>query len=484
MENHWNKIFTKLIILLFFFPLFVSAQAPNTLVMGAIKNNLAQYIELQVNQKYLNDAVDLYKSNILEDGTFMFAVEVNEPQFAKIIYARNEALIYLEPHDTLVINSAANSFQYSLIFSGKGGVNNTFTAQYLKDNPPIMNSWELLQYQKGIFWFANEVDVDQQMQQMGESQFTMAMSRKKENAMSKLLRFQNQTTGVLSPDFIAFIETDIYYDWAYHLLLYGSVYNNMHQLDEATFFNFLKDIPLHDKQIGSYWYRNFLLAYINYMSIQEKKEGDEYVNQYLLADRLLQSKQQAFVKAHLIYKGFYAKRADAIIPYYIDFIEHNPYPIYDEKVTGAYQKSMRYAIGAPAPDFSVTNMQNEEVDLLDFQGKVVFLNFWASWCRPCVNKMYQLKPMQKELEEQQIVFLNISLDSDQSSWINSVQTNGFEGVHTMAEGSLNSDVSTSYEVKALPQYFIIDKHGNFAEKPLTKGIDALKSTLVYLNRRK
>ena len=484
MKYNLNHICTNLFILLFFFPVYVIGQAPNTLVMGTVKNNLAKHIELQVNQKYLNDAVDLYKSNILEDGSFMFAVEINEPQFAKIIYARNEALVYLEPHDTLVIDSEANSFQYSLQFSGRGGLNNVYNYQHLKENPPIMNSWDLLQYQKGIFWFTNEQSVDNQMQQMGRSQFTMELSRKKDKAMSRLLQFQNQEQGELSRDFIAFMETEIYFDWAYHMLLYGSIYHNMHQFDQDDFFSFLNDIPIQDKQLGSYWYRNFLLAYVNHVSIKQNKEGDPYVNQYLLADSLLQSKQQAFVKAHLLYKAFYAKRINEIIPYYIDFVETNPYPVYDEKVTSAYQKAMRYAIGAPAPDFSLMSMENEQISLTDFKGKVVFLNFWASWCRPCINKMYQMKSMQRELESQNVVFLNVSLDRDKSSWINSVQTNGFHGVHVMAEGSLESQVSASYEVKALPQYFLIDKNGSFAEKPLSKGIENLKRTLEYLNLRR
>ncbi len=479
-----SNIYAKLSIFLFFSPFFLMAQAPNTLVKGTVKNNLAKYIELQVNQKYLNDAVDLYKSNILEDGSFMFAVEINEPQLVKIIYARNEALVYLEPHDTLIIDSEANSFQYSLQFSGRGGFNNTYNYKYLQDNPPILNTWELLQYQKGIFWFTNELKMDNQMQQMDESQFTYDLSKRKDRALSKLIHFQNQHSKQLSTDFIAFIETEIYFHWAYHMLLYGSIYHNMHQLDETQFFTFLESVPIHDKQLGSYWYRNFLLAYINHVANLENKEGDEYVNQFLLADRLLQSKQQAFVQAHLIYKGFYAKRADKIIPYYMKFIETNPYPVYDEKVSGAYQKAMRYAVGATAPKFSVKNIKNEEVKLSDYRGKVVFLNFWASWCRPCINKMYQLKSIQEALEQQNIVFLNISLDQNRSSWINSVQTNGFKGVHVIAEGALDSDVSTAYEVKALPQYFIIDKHGNFAEKPLSKGIHNLKTTLEYLNRRK
>lgn len=481
--NYLNaKWYTFLVIICT--PIFLIAQAPNTLVMGKINNNLAKHIELQVNQKYLKDAVDMYKSNVLEDGSFMFAVEINEPQVAKIIYARNEALVYLEPHDTLVINSEANSFQYSLQFSGRSGANNTCLSEYMKDNPPIMNVWQLLQYRKGIFWFTNEQKMDNMMQRMKEAEFSAEMSKRKKQAMEQLIRFQNREGAGLTQEFIDYLETEIYFNWAYHMLLYGSVYGNMHQLDQAAFFSFLEEVPLRDKALGSYWYRNFLLAYVNHVFMQQKKDADEYVSQYILADSLMEPKQAAFVKAHLLYKAFYAKRVDAIIPYYLDFLETNPYQVFDEKVIGAYQKAMRYAVGTPAPDFTIKNLQDENVNLLDFQGKVVLLNFWASWCRPCLRKMDQLKPMQQELASQNIVFLNISLDRDKAAWRSSVQQNNFKGVHLLADGALESEVSALYDVKALPQYFIIDKLGNFAEKPRTKGLDDLKTTLEYLNIRK
>lgn len=466
-----------------FFPIFLYGQTANTMVTGKINGSLAKYIELQINEKYLNDDVDLYKSKMEPDGSFKFWVQVEEPQIAKLIYARNETLIYLEPNDTLHIESEANSFQYSMRFSGPSGDNNTCFYEYLKDNPPILNAWQMVQYQKGIFWFANEQKVDNQMQQQKQAAFTQTIGEKKNAAMSKLIQFQNRDNVNLSNAFINYLETEIFYDWAYHLLLYGSVYNHMHQLDEAQFFTFLNDIPLQDKSIGSYWYRNFLLAYVNHKSMQQASGGDEYVHQYQVAEELLYEKARSFVQAHLLYKGFYANRADAILPYYLQFLETNPYPDYDEKVAAAYEKAMRYAVGSPAPDFSISSIQDESISLLDYQGKVVLLNFWASWCRPCMRKMSQLKPIQKDLEAEDIVFVNISLDRDPSAWKRSIQINDFQGVHLLAEGAMNSRVSSLYEVKALPQYFIIDKRGNFAEKPRTKTLDDLKLTLQYLNKR-
>lgn len=477
----------KTLLILFFssvIPMLLPAQDVNTLITGKINGSLSKYIELQINKKYLSDEVDLYKANVSPEGEFSFWIEVNEPQIAKLIFARNETVIYIEPNDTLNILSEANSFQYSMRFSGPGGDNNTCFHEYLKNNPPILNAWQMVQYQKGIFWFANEQKVDAQMQRQKQEAYSLAASQKKDQAMSKLLNFQNKDNIRLSGDFINYLESEIFYDWAYHMLLYGSVYNHMHQIDEASFFAFLDDVPLHDKSIGSYWYRNFLLGYVNYRSLERKNEGDEYVNQYQLAEELLQTKARSFVQAHLLYKGFYANRADAILPYYLQYLESNPYPIYDEKVAGAYEKAMRYAVGSPAPDFSISDIQDESISLLDYQGKVVLLNFWASWCRPCMRKMNQMKPIQNDLEAENIVFLNISLDRDPSEWKRSIEINDFQGIHLLAEGAMNSEVSSLYEVRALPQYFIIDKRGNFAEKPRTKTLDDLKLTLQYLNKRK
>lgn len=463
------------------FTIFLSAH-PNTIVMGSLTDvGLMKEIELQMNQKYLNGRVDQYRSNILEDGTFAFSIEVNEPQVATLLYSRNKALIYLEPGDTLYINSSGNSFQYSLRFSGPGGTNNSYYTDYLEKHPPRLNPLELLQYKKGIYWFANSPDMDIQMQRQGVGQFTHELKLIREKANADLTFYTQNNPDGLSSDFVDFLNSEINYDWAYHLLLYGSVYKNVHQVDDS-FFDYLKEVPLHEGHIGSYWYRHFLQAFVNYQYLQGEYPGDPFIEQYNLADTLLENKGRAYFQSQMIYRAFSAKHLDEILPHYTKFLEQNPYEDFDEKIVRSFQKAMRYAVGTSAPDFSAKDLEEEVVSLGDYAGKVVFLNFWASWCRPCMEKMKELKPIQAELEKQDIVFLNISMDRKKEMWLKAIENNEFGGKHILLKGDINAEIAQKYEVKALPEYFIIDKKGSFAEKPIIYDIEALRKVLEHLNQ--
>ncbi len=456
----------------------------NTLVMGSMANiGLVREIEMQVDQRYLNGRIDHYRSNILEDGSFAFAVEINEPQIATLAYSYNKALIYLEPGDTLIINAEADEFQYSLEFSGRGAYHNTVFKDFLESHPPNLNPLELLQYRKGIHWFSNSIRMDQRMQDYGVGQFTGELRLQREKAMANLEFYAQNYPGHLSNVFIQFLRAEIQAYWAYHLMLYGMVYKNVHQIDEASFFTFLEKLDWHSEQIGSYWHRQLLLAYINYLDL--KKESDvanPYLRQHDLAKQYFRDKTLAFLQSEMIQLAFQAKYLDEALSIYSPFLEKNNSNRFDEKVVRAFQKAMRYAVGTDAPNFLAKDIDGQPISLSDYGGRVVFLNFWASWCRPCMDKMREMKSLQEQLRDQGIVFVNISLDRRREAWQKAIERNGFVGEHILLKGETNAEIARNYEVKALPEYFIIDKTGNFAEKPVIYDVEALRLLLERLNR--
>ncbi|MBX2803626.1 MAG: TlpA family protein disulfide reductase [Myxococcales bacterium] len=68
------------------------------------------------------------------------------------------------------------------------------------------------------------------------------------------------------------------------------------------------------------------------------------------------------------------------------------------------------ALGAPASNFSLRNLAGQQVSLADFEGRVVFLSFWATWCGPCKVEMRHLHGFYQELKEQGLTVLFISID--------------------------------------------------------------------------
>ncbi len=459
------------------------AQA-NAYVMATVKNHnpLVKKAELHVNAKYINNNVDIYESNILEDGSFAFAVEIYEPQYATIVYSRNKALVYLEPNDSLYITSDAGSFQFSIQFSGKGGHNNTYLSDYLKAHPKELNQFKMLQYKHGNYWFKCDQTQSEKMQRTPSTFFKKELDLQRQAAIDGLAFYMANNPDHLSSSFEEFIKAEINYDWAYNLLLYGTIFKNKHSIPES-FMNFMDEISVQNSQVGNYRYREFVLAFLSYAANKDKDSGIEpYVLQYDLASNYLSGRALTYAQSEIIYRGFYGKIVDPLIPNYYKYLETSENGEFDEKVLVAYQNAMKQAAGTPAPQFKLKDNFDRWVSLDSYNGQVVFLNFWASWCRPCLGKMQMMQPMQEELKKLGVVFINVSLDRDKESWMKAISEWEFKGVHLLADGHIDSDIALAYEVKLLPEYFIINKNGNFSEKPKKFTAAEIKEVLNDLRR--
>ena len=479
-------IFTKKINVLFSLLLcafFLSAQ-PNTLVIGKIKNaKFIKEIELSMNTLYLNNGIDVYTSKIIDDNTFAFAVEVKEPQVAILKYARNKGVIFLQPNDTLYVDCDANNFQYSFEFSGRLGISNSCLTEYLRLNPREMSVFNMTQYRQKLYWYQNSPRMEKAMLAMNQPTFENHMKSRKEKALDHLEKYNAARPGKLTQEFKAFLKAEIQYDFAYHSLMYGNVFKNRYSLKES-YFDFLKEVPLQNEQIGNEWYREFLVAYFDYKNL--KNESDEripFVFQYEEGSKMLEGKTKAFFQSEIIARAFRAKENDVIIEKYWDYMRHQDYGNFDIKVIESYEKAIKFAGGTQAPDFVLKDLNNNEIALTKYRGKVVYLNFWATWCRPCMDKMEKLKVLQPELESEDVVFINVSLDRKEEVWKETLERRQFKGIHILASGELNSEIAKAYEIKVLPRYFIINKEGDFVKNPKSKDLQEVKNTLLNIAKR-
>ncbi len=479
-----NALFKNIASIFIFTLAFVNfAISQNTIVTGKIKNNNSYIngIDLLVNHRYLDKDVSVYESNILEDGTFAFAVTIQEPQLVSLIYARNNALIYLEPNDSLHVEFDANSFKFSFEFEGKSANNNDYLNTYLQKHPRELDPFKYLQYKAGNYWYKIEPRKEEPMRTMQKSPYLEKMNRTKQTALMELGFFDQNNQSNLSGDFKEFMEAEIMYDWAYHMLLYGNVYKRIHGID-STFFQVLKDVPLQNNQIGSHWYRMFLDAYMNQELMKDPDPNDNpYIKQYHIANDLLGGKALAYVQSEMISWGFHKNYMESSLEAYNNFIETNPYIEFDDKIVRSYQKAIRTAIGTAAPEFVIEEPDQDDITLSGMRGKVVLLNFWASWCRPCMKKMDEWKPLQEEFGEE-VNFVHVSFDRSADKWVETLVKKEYKGIHVMVEGDVKSEIAQQYNVRAIPQYFIIDKEGRFAEKPLVYSPEELRRSLKNLNK--
>lgn len=457
----------------------LQAQA-NALVKGVIDNVTGnqQFISLHVNQKYLTGQTEDYYSNILEDGSFAFAVEMNEPQLISMVYNQNRGYVYLEPGDTLIVNCSAGNFQYSFQFDGKSKANNEYLREYYKMNPSETNAFKLVQYQQNQFWYTIAPEMDMKMRDLSTDDFISYLGTRRQDALSHLFSNSSNLSGELSKGFSEYITAEINYDWAYHMMAHGHVYRKIKDINQSQYYTFLDNMADMKGRIGNQFYRQFLLAKIDRAySLTDQKASNPYMGKYKFAEKYSQGEKKAFLQSEMIGSAFSKRYIAETIPLFEAFLNNDENDAFGSKVVAAYEKSLVNAIGTRASNFVIRNPGESEVSLSSLNGKTVYLNFWASWCRPCMKKMNELKPLEQELKSQDIEFIHISFDKSESAWKNAISKNGFQGTHVIVPEGVESSIAKEYEIRSIPQYFIIDKKGNFAQKPTFNTIKDLKKTL-------
>jgi thiol-disulfide isomerase/thioredoxin len=116
-----------------------------------------------------------------------------------------------------------------------------------------------------------------------------------------------------------------------------------------------------------------------------------------------------------------------------------------------------------APAFAVTTLDGQHLTLDDLQGKVVLIDFWATWCGPCREALPHLQETAKKFEGQPLVVLSISLDTDEAKWKEFVTKNKMTWLQ-YRDGGFTGSIAKLYGVNAIPHTFTIDTDGVLQEE--------------------
>jgi thiol-disulfide isomerase/thioredoxin len=113
-----------------------------------------------------------------------------------------------------------------------------------------------------------------------------------------------------------------------------------------------------------------------------------------------------------------------------------------------------------APEFSLPTLDRDQVTLSGLRGKVVILDFWASWCKPCTRTLPALHELAARLADRDVVLLAVSLDRNEKAARDYVEAQGFD-LGSVLYGSLDAArvVKDLYGVVGIPRTFVIDRTG-------------------------
>ena len=115
--------------------------------------------------------------------------------------------------------------------------------------------------------------------------------------------------------------------------------------------------------------------------------------------------------------------------------------------------------GQPAPDITLPDTTGHALSLQDMRGKVVLIDFWASWCKPCRMNNPNLVALREKFDGKDFEILGVSIDKSKDDWIKAIRKDGLTWKQVLDPGGWDAQSTANYGVDAIPASFLIDKTG-------------------------
>lgn len=135
--------------------------------------------------------------------------------------------------------------------------------------------------------------------------------------------------------------------------------------------------------------------------------------------------------------------------------------------------------GNPAPLFTQNDTKDNPVNLSDFKGKYLLIDFWASWCGPCRRANPTIVETYNKYKNKNFTILGISLDGDKSKWLGAIEKDNLTWTHVSTLEGWANPVSKQYGVASIPHAILIDPEGNIVKRGIhAEDLDELLSGLL------
>ena len=152
-----------------------------------------------------------------------------------------------------------------------------------------------------------------------------------------------------------------------------------------------------------------------------------------------------------------------------------------EDLDSLYAQSL-LKVGTQAPNFELPTPEGKKVQLSDFKGKYVLIDFWASWCPDCRKISPNVEAIAKEYQGKDLAVVAVSFDIDKEAWVKYINRNGapINEVHVSELKKMKeSAVAKAFGVQWIPSLYLLDKDGKvlLATVEVSK-VEAMVKTLI------
>lgn len=447
---------------------------------GKIKNHNSDAVDFILHNNHLLQEDNIYRAKINEQNEFSVMLPIHHPQIIQIKVDEKILYLFASPKTSRIeFEYDNNDPSATLTLKGKDIFNNSFYNSFSRSFD--WNNDKKETYEMG--GLSTEISPKTKQMALGYSMFDY-FKIIDQNRNNQLQYLHNSTS--LSIDFYRFIENQI--NWKYETNKIAYFLFNKDRFSTSDFklywarYALLQTVDINDdKAIAFPAFQNMLNAFIHFLHLQtpvKTKISDSF---YTFIEVNLRGKSRYFMLAKLMLSNFQNAGNPVLAMQHLKaFKRENPYPEYNTTLNQIFGKDLEFLTSKNAPNLKILDLNEQELWLNQYSGKVIYVSFWASWCAPCLKGFQNSKAFRKEMEKNGVLFLNINLDDQEQVWRKTLARREIVGKNVY--GLDVKQAKEELNITSLPYYFLINKYGKITYLSSNKLTECREDFLQLLNQ--
>ena len=450
-----------LLYLLWLGPLLALAQRPAppaaVVLAGHIGHPTARTVTLSYGPDWRGQPTQTLTAKVSAAGDFRLELPaLAAPTEARLGYADDFTSLYLAPGYDLRLSFDPAQLDETIRYTGPGSAENSYLAQ--------------------SYLTASQDDAagrtpDARAAALSAAELRQAADAYRQQRLAALAAYAQ--AHPLPAAFVRQQRQALTYEWANALLGYAARQTEARRREgyatlPTGYYNFLPPLKLaaQDSALGRNSLQALLLTY-GFTQLNDAQGNLPTGPQagprlYQRATEALGSGRVRDVAVGEYLLGKVEREHTDIRPLLPAFRAHNHDSTIARDLRAAVRSHLDLLSGQPAPDFTLLDNTGKSVALRDLRGKVVYLDFWASWCAPCLAEMPPAAALRRKFAGRPIVFLYISLDAQAPDWQRALTTHKLlapNAVHLHDGLGFEGPAARAFGVRALPGYWLIGADG-------------------------